>query len=331
MRVYTKLFPVTTSAHALFSAWQEFRKGKDARRDVMRFDFALEQNLLDLQRDLSEKTYRHGSYTSFFITDPKQRHIHKATVRDRIVHHVVFRVLNPLFERSFIYDSYSCRQNKGTHRGIYRLEQMIRKVSKNNHTPCYVLKCDIKKFFASVDHAILLTLLEKRISDPDTLWLLKEIIGSFSPGLPIGNLTSQLFANVYLNEFDQFIKHVVKVPHYIRYTDDFVVVSSSLPDLKRILRAAAEFLSRHLSLELHPYKVSIRKLPQGIDFLGYVQFPHHRVLRTKTKRRILKKVKTGMTESALQSYRGVLSHASMFEFEQELLNQFMFHDNAAEK
>lgn len=309
----------------LFTAWDGFKRGKRKRRDVMEFELRLETNLFKLHRELANKQYKHGQYTSFFITDPKQRHIHKATVRDRVVHHSIFSVLNPIFEPTFIFTSYSCRIDKGTHRGIDKLEAMLRKVSRNNHKPCYVLKCDIKKFFKSVDHAILLTLLSRRIKDQEAMSLVSEIIESFPDGVPIGNLTSQLFANIYLSELDHFVKQTIKVPFYVRYTDDFVLVSSSISDLTHWLEEIKVFLSNNLKLELHPTKVILRKYHKGVDFLGYVQYPHYRKLRTKTKRRILNKVANGVNEQSLQSYLGVLSHADNYKLSEEIKNQFWFN------
>ena len=142
----------------------------------------MEDNLFQLHYELLSKIYRHSDYTSFYVTDPKVRHIHKACVRDRIVHHAVYRVLYPIFDKSFIFDSYSCRNKKGTHKAVDRLESFARKISKNYTQPCWALKCDVKKFFNSVDHKILFNLLKERISDPEALDLLRKIIDSFQVG-----------------------------------------------------------------------------------------------------------------------------------------------------
>ena len=227
MKTYSDIFKSIISLENLFSAWEEFKKGKQHKLDVQRFEFDLERNLFQLHRDLKGKAYRHGPYKGFYICDPKIRHIHKATVRDRVLHHAVFKILNPIFEPTFIPNSFSCRVGYGTHRGVMALDKMMRKVSQNNTRPCYVLKCDIQKFFDSVNHRILLSILSKRIKDGDAMWLLEEIVGSFPKGLPIGNLTSQIFANIYMNEFDQFVKHELRVRYYVRYTDDFAIVSDN--------------------------------------------------------------------------------------------------------
>lgn len=163
----------------LFLSWKEFRKGKRHKPDVQLFERYLEDNIFQLHWELKNKTYRHSDYTSFYITDPKRRHIHKACVKDRIVHHAIYRILYPIFDSGFIDDSYSCRNKKGTHKAVKRLERFTRIVSKNYTKPCWALKCDIKKFFASVDHKILFGLIAKKIEDKDALWLVREIISSF--------------------------------------------------------------------------------------------------------------------------------------------------------
>ncbi len=345
MKVYEHIFEQVVAPERLFAAWEEFRRGKHRRNDVMEFEAGLEQNIFQLHRELQSGTYKHNAYSAFTICDPKQRRIHKASVRDRIVHHAVFAALNPIFEPAFFAHSFSCRKGKGTHRGVIALERMLRQASRNCTRPCFALKCDIHQFFASVDHLILLRILEKRIKDKQMLKLLHEIIGSFSSGdvtlferkgIPIGNLTSQLFANVYMNEFDQFMKHALKVKHFIRYTDDFVIVSDDENYLHTLLPSITVFLQETLHLNLHPHKVSIRKYTQGIDFLGYVLLPHYRTLRTTTKRRMVRKLHEKTVASSagflteekaqqsLQSYLGVLSHADCHRLSQDLRNQFWF-------
>lgn len=345
MKIHKNIFGRISSSESLFIAWEEFRKGKQSRKDVMEFEMRLEQNLFQLQRELQSGAYKHGSYHAFTICDPKQRLIHKATVRDRIVHHAVFAALKPIFEPTFIAHSFSCRKNKGTHRGIDALEGMLRRASRNDTRPCYALKCDIHHFFATVDHIILLGILEKRIKDEKLIALLGEIINSFASadaisaekkGIPIGNLTSQIFANIYMNEFDQFMKHSLKVKYYIRYTDDFVIVSHNERYLHSLLPLMRYFLEITLHLSLHPHKVSIRKFRQGIDFLGYIVLPHHRQMRLKTKRRMLRKLEDRVNAmvagllseeraaQSLQSYLGVLSHADCYRLSQDLRNQYWF-------
>lgn len=318
----------------MFRAWREFRRGKSSKRDVQEFEFNLEDNLFQLHADLVSRAYQHSPYSAFYITDPKLRHIHKACVRDRVLHHAVFRVLYPLWDRTFIHDSYSCRLGKGTHRAVRRLEVFARKLSRNLSRPIYALKCDVKKFFDSVDHELLLGLIKHKVSDAETIWLIGAIIDSFGQergrGLPIGNVTSQLFANIYINELDKFIKQELQIQYYIRYCDDFVILGLGVDELGGFRVAVEDFLTEHLKLSLHPDKIIIKKFAQGIDFLGYVVLPYHRVLRTKTKKRMLQKLHalakikdvgltsdTSCSQSA-QSYLGLLSHCDGYNVQRQI-------------
>ena len=339
MKIYQNLFDQITSLENLFSSWDIFKSDKRTKLDVVQFEWDLEENIFTLSHDLQKGIYRHGAYEGFFISDPKQRHIHKALVRDRVLHHAIFSVINPIFEETFISTSFSCRIGYGVHKGVEALQTMMRKVSKNNTRPCYVLKCDVRKFFDSVNHQVLLDILGKRIKDEKTMWLLMSIIESYSSvpdgskGIPIGNLTSQLFANIYMNEFDQFMKHVMNVTYYVRYTDDFVIVSEDRSYLERLLPQIEKFLKTRLAIGLHPDKIILQRFCQGIDFLGYINFPHHRLVRGKTKHRIFSKMRKRSKEytagkiskntldQSLQSYLGVLSHADTFYLREKLLNE----------
>ncbi|MEI6346083.1 MAG: reverse transcriptase/maturase family protein, partial [bacterium] len=254
----------------------------------------------------------------------KLRRIHKASVVDRVLYQAVYQVLYRVLDPHFIHDSYASRDLKGTHRGVRRFEEFARKVSHNHRRQAFVLKCDVRKFFDSIDHDILLRLLRRKISDLNTLALLEKIAQSFetssSKGLPLGNVTSQIFANLYLNELDQFVKHVLRARYYIRYCDDFVLLSETRGQLEEWVGEIDTFLREKLLISLHPNKVTIRKLTQGTDFLGYVSLPHHRVLRTKTKNRTLRKiaemlghskageVATRKFQNSLASYHGLLRH-----------------------
>ncbi len=258
------------SVENLLEAWREFIRDKKKRKDTQEFERNLMSNIFSLHYDLSTKTYIHGGYEAFKVNDPKPRDIHKASVRDRLLHHAIYRVLYPYFDKKFIYDSYSCRVGKGTHKAIDRFRDFFRKVSKNNTNQCWVLKCDIRKFFASIDHAILKDILTKHIFDDDVLWLLRQVIDSFQSagchpelvsgsntrfriesgmtkrGLPLGNLTSQLLVNIYMNEFDQFVKHKLKQKYYIRYADDFVFLSHRREELEQVKNTIAIFLLEKL-------------------------------------------------------------------------------------
>lgn len=280
-------------------------------------------NILLLHQDLKDKTYKHGSYEAFNISDPKPRSIHKASVRDRLLHHAMYRQLYPYFDSTFIADSYSCRRNKGTHRAMNRFRSFANKVSKNNTKTVWVFKSGIRKFFASIDHSILMDILKKHITDENIISLLAEIVGSFNSGvngkgLPLGNLTSQLFVNVYMNEFDQFVKHKLKTKHYIRYADDFVILSRDRQELVEMHKRISAFLREKLNLELHKRKTSIKTSASGVDFLGWVHFPTHRVLRSVTNRRMFRNFQTTYNESTKQSYLGLLSHGNAHKLKSQL-------------
>lgn len=311
-------FEDIVSVENLLEAWKEFVQGKRGRRDVQEFSSRLMDNILALHSDLVNHTYRHGSYHAFNISDPKPRNIHKATVRDRLLHHAIYRILYRFFDRTFIVDSYSCRLGKGTHKALNRFRALADKVSKNNTRTCWILKCDIKKFFASIDQNVLMNVLQTYIPDQDILCLLREVIGSFSStragvGLPLGNLTSQLLVNIYMNEFDQFAKHTLKAKYYIRYADDFVFLSHDQKWLENLIPAVDTFLENRLHLMLHPNKVSIGTLASGIDFLGWVHFPYHRVLRTTTKKRMMKNIQETLSLPVLNSYFGLLQHGNAYK------------------
>jgi RNA-directed DNA polymerase len=272
-------------------------------------------NILTLHNDLRNRTYQHGGYDAFKISDPKPRDIHKATVCDRLLHHAIYRKLYPFFDRTFISDSYSCRVGKGTHRAMNRFRMFAYKLSKNHTRTAWVLKCDIRKFFASIDQKISLQILNIYIKDEGIINLLENIITSFhsiapGKGLPLGNLTSQLLVNIYMNEFDQHMKHKIKVRYYIRYADDFVIIDPDKRRLTELLPHISQFLTTKLHLTLHPEKVFIKTFASGIDFLGWVHFPDHRVLRTTTKRRMLKRLQQDNCEAMRDSYLGLLKHGN---------------------
>lgn len=346
MKVLHSVYYKLITEENIFRGYKEFLVGKHRKRDVIAFEKALKDNLTNLYRSLLNKTYKPGGYSQFYVKDPKTRIIHKAKVADRIVHHIVSKVLEKIFEPTFIPHSYACRKKKGTHKGVLALQRMARKVSRNNARNCWVLKCDISKFFASINHKILLKILGKKVKDEDFLYLLREIIDSFysdktvdlanKKGVPIGNLTSQFFSNIYLNELDQFVKHKLKVRHYLRYADDFAFIADNHDYLFDLISQVREFLKSELDLELHPQKVSIGKFRSGVDFLGYIIFPKYILPRTTTKRRLKRKIKNKIKEfktgkisedklnQTIQSYLGYLSHANTYKFKGELENLIWF-------
>ncbi|MDD9951838.1 MAG: reverse transcriptase domain-containing protein [Zetaproteobacteria bacterium] len=323
----THTFEDVIAIENLLSAWREFRVGKSKRKDVQQFERNLMDHILTLHGHLVNKTYSHGGYHSFIITDPKVRHIHKASVQDRLVHHAIVRKLYPFFDRTFIADSYSCRIGKGTQKARDRFRAMMCKVSQNNTKHCWVLKCDIRKFFASVDHGILLSILRQYIPDKDILWLLTNVISSFSlannqKGMPLGNLTSQLFSNIYMNQFDQWMKHKLKAKYYIRYADDFVFLSCSKIQLEERLPKVQSFLQEQLQLSLHPNKIHLQNLSSGVDFLGWKLFVDHRILRTVTKRRALRRISENPKNETLQSYLGMLQHGNARKIRGEVFGRY---------
>ncbi|PJA90531.1 MAG: hypothetical protein CO137_00070 [Candidatus Magasanikbacteria bacterium CG_4_9_14_3_um_filter_32_9] len=318
------LFDEITSLEGLFSAWEGFKRGKEGRLDVQKFFLNLERNIFNLYEKVKSGTYQHSAYTSFLVCDPKLRNINKAEVVDRVMHHSIVKHIEPLFEKSFIFDSYSSRIGKGTHRGVERLKSFCLKLTKNKTRTAWALKCDIRKFFDSVDHDILISILRDKIRDEKLMEIIEKIIRSYSTkpgkGIPLGNLTSQIFSNIYLDRLDQFMKRNLRIKHYLRYTDDFIILDVKKERLEKLVPVLNDFLEQDLKLQLHPNKLIIRKIHRGIDFLGYIVYPTHLILRTKTKRRMLRKIAAKKREldvgiisaetfdNTLQSYLGMLTH-----------------------
>ncbi len=302
--------------------------------DVIVFSQKVEKNLFNLICDLKSENYVHGQYIRFCVHDPKKREISKAPVRDRVLHHAICRMLVDIFDKTFIFDSYSSRKEKGTHLAIHRLQEFAKKLSRNHTKTVWALQLDVRKFFDSVDHEILLSLLKKKIKDKKVLKLLERIINSFEvsagKGIPLGNLTSQLFSNVYLDLLDQFVKRKIGAKFYIRYADDIVMLSTDKIFLENCLLEIEKFILANLKIKLHTRKTTFKKWHSGIDFLGYVVFPHHAVLRTKTKKRMLRKIDEHKKElqmgiideksfnQILQSYLGILKHCRGKEIERKV-------------
>lgn len=318
------LFDEVTSLEGLFSAWGEFKRGKEGKLDVQKFFLDLERNIFELHEKVKSGTYEHSAYTSFLVCDPKLRNINKAEVMDRIMHHSIVKNIEPLFEKTFIFDSYSSRMGKGTHRGVERLRKFCLKLTRNGTAAAWALKCDVRKFFDSMDHDLLISFLREKIKDEQLMEIIEKIIRSYhtgpGKGVPLGNLTSQLFSNVYLDKLDQFVKRELRVKHYLRYADDFIILDTEKEQLEKLVPVLGDFLENSLRLQLHPNKLTIRKIHRGVDFLGYVVYPTHKILRTKTRNRILKKIEAKKKEldagiisaeafdNTLQSYLGMLTH-----------------------
>ena len=327
----------------LFNAWYEFRKGKSGKKDVWQFECNLEDNLFQLHEELITKTYFHQPYHTFYIWDPKFRIISKASVRDRVVHHLLYKYLEKIFQPIFIYHSYSCQVGKGIHKAVDNLDNVLWQATKNYTKNIWYLKLDIKKFFASLDHEVLLRQLYYRVYNLDMRWLLNEVVNSYSTpgqpskGVPIGNLTSQIFANIYLNELDYFVKSNLREKYYFRYADDFVFLKADRGHLEKLKKCVFRFVEEKLHLTIHPDKIVLQKFSEGLDFLGYVLFPHYRVLRTKTKKRMLKKTNKKVEEynnelitdfdlgQTMQSYLGVLKHCNGYDLGAKLKNNIWFN------
>lgn len=297
---FRNLWPAFTNWDNLLEAYRRCRRRKRYKTVALRFDFRWESNLRQLQDELKSGKWQPGSYYNFRITDPKPRLISAAPFRDRIVHHAVVNILEPLFERRFIYDSYACRRKKGTHRAIQRSQYYLRRHS-------WYLKTDVVKFFPNIDHEILFSEIRRIICDERLLLLIQQILASgeglltseagpqWFPGddllsalrpcgLPIGNLTSQFFANVLLNPVDHFIKETIRIPGYVRYADDLLLFGDSKESLWETRDKLSDRLAMY-RLKLHPHKTIVSRSDRGVNFLGFRVFPHQRRLNQTSIRR----------------------------------------------
>ena len=276
----------------LMEAHLKARKGKGQRKEIILFNLKQEEYIKWLLEKLENKTYRHGGYTEFYVTEPKLRKIEKSRYIDRIVHTwVVDNFLEPYFVPQFIPQSFACLKNRGMHKSaIYVQEKM--KHCKRIWGEYYILKMDIAKYFENIDKKILLSILKRKIKDNQLLWLINEILYAQNRerGLEIGNYTSQMFANIYLNEVDQFIKHQLHVKYYCRYLDDSVLMVKTKKEAKEILEKIKIFLKEKLKLELNK-KTQIFKNKQGVNFCGYKISEYRMKIRDKGKRKLKKKIK----------------------------------------
>lgn len=312
------LFRQVTEFQNLHLAFKKAFRGANRTEESLAYFFDLEKNLLALREDLEGKTYEPGAYRYFKVFDPKERVIAVAPFRDRVLHHAIVNILEPLYEKSFIFDSYATRKEKGTHKAIERAQAFLR---KNR----WFFKADIEKYFDSIDHQLLLAILERKIKDPDLLWLLRAIIangGIDSRGLPIGNLTSQFLANVYLDPFDHFVKERLRVPFYIRYMDDFVLFNQEKETLKTLRPTLEHFLSTRLGLRLNQKVVLINQSGHGLGFLGARIFPNLKRIKRESLKRCLKKYRERLwerqagriTEKAFgQSLASIVGHIGYFD------------------
>jgi retron-type reverse transcriptase len=345
----------------LYEAYLEARKNKRFRYEVLRFSANLDNELIAIQTALKNKTYEIGEYRQFVISEPKKRLIMALQFRDRVVQWAIYRQLNPLFDRQFIEDSYACRVGKGTHTALDRLQYWLRKVNRTGKT-WYCLKMDISKYFYRVDHRVLMTLLERKIKEKDLLWLLGAIVNSdrcafglpldanisdsaaairlTECGMPIGNLTSQMFANLYLNEVDQYVKHELREHYYIRYMDDMLILCDDKAKLHEIKDNLAQFLDEHLHLNLNN-KTSIRPVYLGIEFVGFRIWATHRKLRKTSAKKLKRGLKHLKYQYAkgyrtldqirpnIMSYFGVLKHFNSYNLRKKISEVFVLQREAA--
>ena len=303
----------------IWQSWYRFCRGKRKTKELEIFQYFLEENLQQLHRDLENKTYAHGDYKKFIVNENKKREISVASIKDRVLHRLVYEYLVEIYDRTFIFDAWSCRKNKGLVGAIERTQKFLKEYSNS-----YVWRSDISKFFDSVNQEILLKIIYRKISDENTRKLIKEIIDSYqtnseaqierererereskcaSPkGIPIGNLTSQIFANIYLNEFDRFAKHVLKPQAYLRYGDDFIFIELNRDVLTSKRETAIKFLSEKLKLEINSKNDILTKVKSGLHFLGVEVFPKGR----KLKNRNWKRAQDRLNSQNAASYDGLI-------------------------
>ncbi len=304
-KTYNNLWDQLCSYENLESAFRKARRSKTKKLYVLEFEKNLAENLLQLRNELLLHSYTPRHLKTFILQDPKTRKISKSEFRDRVIHHALCNVIEPIFDRSFIYDSYANRTGKGTLKAIQRFDSFKKKAGRNNKLKVFVLKADIKHYFDTVDHEVLLNIIKNKIKDEKVIWLIKKILSNYhlneeGKGMPLGNLTSQFFANVYLNELDYFIKHKLQVSYYIRYVDDFVIFNNSLLELLKYKNEIGMFLKK-LKLELHPEKTYMRRLDKGIGFLGFRIFYHHKLLKKSNMKKMERKLSLFLKEFKMGS------------------------------
>ncbi|MBW4465473.1 MAG: RNA-directed DNA polymerase [Pegethrix bostrychoides GSE-TBD4-15B] len=348
MKRHGYLWPQIMTFENLLIAARKAQKGKRFRENVLEFNYSLEAQLFQLQQQLQTKTYQPGAYRTFEVKEPKPRLISAAPYRDRVVHHALCNVILPIFERSLIPDTYANRVGFGTHRALRRFTQFAR-------ANRYVLQCDIRKYFPSIDHAILKALIRRKIKCPDTLWLIDTIIDHSNPqepvlhafpgddlltatrrqGLPIGNLTSQFFANIYLNGFDHFVIDQLQAKQYLRYVDDFALFSDHQSLLAEARIAIEDYLVG-LRLKIHPIKSQLFETRIGASFVGFRVFPDMIRVRAPNllrARKRLKRLKRGYSSGrvsgdrlsqSLQSWAAHLKHGNTWRLRQRVFASLAF-------
>lgn len=337
MKTYKNLYPQICEFDNIHLAYLKARRAKRFKHEVLAFSKNLEENLINIQNHLIWKTYKPSPYKFFTIYEPKERLIAALPFTDRVVHHALCNIIEPIFERSMIHDSYACRCGQGVLSGVLRTTQFLRDAHKR-WGRVYCLKADIKKFFPSIDHEVLKRILRRRVACPDTLNLIDTIIDSTGDprGLPIGSLTSQLWANVYLNELDHHLKDVFQVEYYIRYMDDFVVFHENKRYLRDLLEEITEYLADPLRLSLNRKTQIFPIRPRSVDFLGYRIWPGHRLLRKSNVRRTKRKlhkferlysagfITLDKITPSVMSWLGHAMNADSYRIRNRILNNLIF-------
>ncbi len=319
MKTYRNIYNKIISLRNLHEAWRRARKGKTKKDYVIEFERDLAKNLSNLHEELKSEAYFPKPLKTFILRDPKTRRISKSAFRDRIVHHALVRIIEPIFEKRFIHDSCANRIGKGNLFALRRFDKFKRKVSKNGTKEAFCLKADIKHYFDEVNHEILINMIKRNIIDEKVISLIKKILHNISNsqtgrGMPLGNLTSQFFANVYLNELDYFVKHELKAKYYIRYVDDFVILYENKKQLVKWKEQIDRFLREKLKIELHTQKSRIISLSKGIDFVGFRNFYYFKLLRKRNIKKMSRKISlftNGCTDFGFlsESYQGWQAYA----------------------
>lgn len=331
-----ELWNLTASFDGLHAGYLKARRGKRFESETIQFRNHLEEELLSLLNELKSGTYRTGIYRRFYVREPKLREVAALPFRDRVLQHALVAAIEPILERDFISNSYACRVGKGAHAGADRLTAYLRQAHRE-WPQTYILKADVGKYFASIEHTVLINLLHKKIDCPRTMRLMEDIIYSWNEeaghGIPIGNLTSQLFANLYLNELDRFVTEDLRREMYIRYMDDFILLGPDKSHLQQDRCTIEKFLADHLRLFLNN-RTDIFCEAQGVDFLGYRIWRTHRLLRKSSVRRMKRKLRAfarkysaGEMESkkiqaSIMSWLGHAKHANTYTLRKKILNNF---------
>lgn len=311
MKTYKNLFIQLCSKENLELAFNRAKKRKSRKYYVIEFENNLKNNLEILRSELLSEIYKPKPLKTFIIRDPKTRKIRKSFFKDRVVHHAICNILEPIFEKRFIYDSFANRKGKGSLNAIKRFDIFKNKVTKNNTRNCFVFKADIKHYFEEVDHNILINIIRKKINDDHITSLILKILKNHTDniGMPLGNLTSQFFANIYLNELDQFVKNKLKIKYYIRYVDDFVILHNNKAVLENYKEHINLFLKEKLHLELHKAKSKILQLNRGIQFLGFRHYNYYRLLRKANIRTMKRKIMLEDYDEVYNFLDGWMSYA----------------------